>query len=147
MKRELKKGAVIIVCIIIVVFLSVFLYLRNKENKIESKLICTESFENNNNFIQLLIKTEEDLHKYGKEYGFTIDNKEINFDKEAIFVCSIHKPEKFSYSKKNTTKSDLEVLDIVFHSEREDKIYIYTLKKNNIILWEATGANKEDVFQ
>lgn len=119
---------------------------RNKIYKIESSLIYEGSF-NTEKFIQILVKTDEDLEKYLELYGIDADIQDIDFSKEAIFICSMHEVYGFSYNEINTKKNGLEILDVTFNKESKDKIFIYILKKNNIICWEASGAYKEDVFR
>lgn len=98
-------GIVVGICICICVIN------RNKIYKIESSLIYEGSF-NRGKFIQVLVKTDEYLDKYMKLYDIDADVQDIDFSREAIFICSMHEVCEFSYSKKNTKKNGLEILDI-----------------------------------
>lgn len=140
--KENKKVKIIILCVLVILGSNLLLCIKNRAHIIESELIYEGDFEGEE-FIQILINTEEEWNTYAERYGYDKNIKVGKFDKETVFICSRHKVEQFSYSKKNTRKNEKEVLDVVFKKKSSNKIYIYVLKKSDIISWEATGINPD----
>lgn len=146
MRNIHAKKIMIVLCIVVGICICMIVFDRNEVYKIESSLIYEGPF-NDDKFVQILVATGEDLEKYLKLYDIDADIQGIDFSSEKIFICSLHEVYEFSYNAKNTKKNGLEILDVIFNEESEDKIYIYILKKDNIICWEFSGAYKEDEFR
>lgn len=139
MRNIHTKIVMIVLCIIVGICICMHVFDRNEVYKIESSLIYEGTF-NDDKFVQMLVITDEDLHKYLNSYDIDADMQGIDFSREKIFICSMHEVYEFSYNTKNTKKNGLEILDVTFNKKSEDKIYIYILKKDNIICWEASGV-------
>ena len=146
MRNKHTKKVMIVLCIIVGICICMIVFDRNEVYKIESSLIYEGPF-NDDEFVQILVATDKDLEKYLKSYDIDADMQGIDFSREKVFICSMHEVYEFSYNTKNTKRNGLEILDVTFNQESEDKIYIYILKKDNIICWEASGAYKEDEFR
>lgn len=139
------RKAVMALCIVVGICICMCVF-DNKIYKIESSLIYEGSF-NHDKFMQILVTTENDLEKYLKLYDIDANIQGVDFLRESIFICNMHEVYEFSYNTQNTKENGLEILDVIFSKESVDKIYVYILKKGNLICWEASGAYKEDAFR
>jgi len=143
-KRRMLYASVSI-CVCICFCLLIKHYNNDSKNQIESHLILEKEYLDNK-FIEELISTENDLKKYNERYGIDEEILAVNFEEEVVFMCSLHSAKEFYYKEKNTQKNGLKVLDIIFNKDKENKLYVYVLKKVNIITWEAAGNNVEPSF-
>lgn len=147
METKRKKGNILYIGVSICIGIGLLINHYNGCSKrhIESYMILKKEYLGNK-FIQVLINNENDMQKYNESYGFDESIMEVDFEEEVVFICSLHSVEEFFYREKNSQKNGLRVLDIVFNKEEEDKLYIYVLKIDDIITWEAVGANVEPSF-
>ena len=95
-------------------------------------------------YIEILMRTEEELMKYKNSFGFTEDLGYIDWEKECIILTS-YPIERCTYKRKNKYNKYY-LLDILYKNKDRD-IYVYIITGKKYISYETAGMYKEMKFK
>ena len=95
-------------------------------------------------YIEILMRTEEELMKYKNSFGFLEDLGYIDWKKECIILTS-YPIERCTYKRKNK-HNKYYLLDILYKNKDRD-IYVYIINGKKYIRYETAGMYKEMKFK
>ena len=95
-------------------------------------------------YIEILMRTEEELMKYKNSFGFPEELGYIDWEKECIILTS-YPIERCTYKRKNK-HNKYYLLDILYKNKDRD-IYVYIITGKKYISYETAGMYKEMKFK
>ena len=95
-------------------------------------------------YIEILIRTEEELMKYKNSFSFLEDLGYIDWEKDCIILTS-YPIERCTYKRKNK-HNKYYLLDILYKNKYRN-IYVYIITGKKYIRYETAGMYKEMEFK
>ena len=140
---------VVFIFLVICIYYTHSIY-EEKDIVIETRLIKAQK-ENererqtlNYDYLEILMRSEEELIEYKDLYDFLKDLSYVNWEKECIIVTS-YPIERCTYKRKNK-HNKYYLLDILYKN-RNRNVYVYVITGKNYIQYDTAGMYKEQEFK